>query len=504
MRSTNWSIMSGGWSVVSVSKVQRSKSAVASVVYAVWGTVSAMNNGEVRASALSVVGPRGGSPMAWAMETRERVGDSAQRRNETINLIQSFSPEELDSSNPLDVERAHAAGLALASEVAPDCDVVVATHADTAHVHNHIIIANFDRGTGLAAPKGAGNAWRVKVANDGVMKSLDLEVLEQHEVSYSRDERLALDQGREIDGSGLDLSELTRETWREFARARIEELLEDDRVVDAIDIDGGNGVEPALDVMEDIAAEYHLSFSRRGRGKRKSQRSSFALIDAEGKELRVPGRDGTGASKAASAGSRLGADYTLDGLRARLHELHTKQLIEELEMNDYGDQYTTVEGGQYGTVGQAGVGYEDVERDGRGVEERAEWDARRSARAVAELSEATELLGQTNGDLAAFNRGDGGVRAGDGASDEFDEVDGGDRGRAAGGDSAPARGSTELGGGDRQAVGVDGRSADDSVGARRRAAESERRRRRAIERQRREALESDGARTGDYDAQPDF
>ena len=489
---------------MSVSKVQRSKSAVASAVYAVWGTLSAMKKGKVRASALSVVGPRGSDPMAWAIETRELVGRAPQRLNETINVIQSFSPDELDPNNPLDVEKAHAAGLALAAEVAPDCDVLVATHTDTAHVHNHIVIANHDRVSGMAAPKQAGNAWRVRVGNDAVMESYGLEVLEQHEVSYSRDERLALAKGRDINGSGLDVAELTRETWREFARARVEELMEDDRVVGAIDIDGGDGVEPALDVMEEIASEYHLSFSRKGRGKRKSERSSFAVIDDNGNVLRVPGRDGKGGSKASTAGSRLGSDYTMDGLRAGLHELHTQQLINEMEIEDDGDEYKAKQRWQLGTFEQTGFGNERVECDGRGFEERPERDTGRTDRAVADLSDATERLERANDGLEAFNRRNGGVRKGDGAGDGLDEVDGGDLGRVAGGDSAAARGFGEFSGGDSQAAGVDGSSPEDGSGARRRAVESERRRRRTVERQRREALESDGFGTGGDDYEPEF
>lgn len=486
---------------MSVSKVQRSKSAVASAVYAVWGTLSAMKKGKVRASALSVVGPRGSDPMAWALETRELVGRAPQRLNETINVIQSFSPDELDPNNPLDVEKAHAAGLALAVEVAPDCDVLVATHTDTAHVHNHIVIANHDRETGMAAPKQAGNAWRVRVVNDAVMESYGLEVLEQHEVSYSRDERLALDQGRDINGSDLDVAELTRETWREFARARIEELMEDDRVVGAIDIDG-DGVKPALDVMEEIASEYHLSFSRKGRGKRKSERSSFAVIDGNGDVLRVPGRDGKGGSKASTAGSRLGADYTMGGLRARLLELHTQQLFNDMEMEDDGDEYKAKQRWQRGTLEQTGFGDEGFERNGRGVEARSDWGARGSDRAVADLSDATGRLERANVGLATFNRGDEGIRGGDGPSDGLDEVDGGDRGRAAGGDPAAARGASEIGGRDRGTVDVDGRAAEDRARTRRRAAESQRRRSRAVERQRREALESDGSGTGGDDYEP--
>ena len=489
---------------MSVSKVQRSKSAVASAVYAVWGTQAAMKDGRVRASALSVVGPRVSDPMAWAIETRELVGRAPQRLNETINVIQSFSPDELDPNNPLDVEKAHVAGLALAAEVAPGCDVLVATHTDTAHVHNHIVIANYDRVTGMAAPKQAGNAWRVRVGNDAVMESYGLEVLEQHEVSYSREERLALAQGRDINGSDLDVAGLTRETWREFARARIEELMEDDRVVGAIDLDGGNGVEPALDVMEEIASEYYLSFSRKGRGKRKSERSSFAVIDGNGDALRVPGRDGKGGSKASTAGSRLGADYTMDGLRARLHELHTQLLINEMEMEDDGDEYKAKQRWQRRTFEQAGLGYEGFARNGRGASERFEWDSGGPDRAVADLSDATEQLERANVGLAAFNRGDEGVRSCDGSGDGLDEVDGEDRGRVAGGNSEAAREPAELSSGDSQAVGVDGSSPEDGSGARRRAVESERRRRREVGRERREALESDGFGTGEDDFEPEF
>lgn len=489
---------------MSVSKVQRSKSAVASAVYAVWGTLSAMKEGKVRASALSVVGPRGSDPMAWAIETRELVGRAPQRLNQTINVIQSFSPDELDPNNPLNVEKAHAAGLALAAEVASDCDVLVATHTDTAHVHNHIVIANHDRVSGMAAPKQAGNAWRVRVGNDAVMESYGLEVLEQHEVSYSREERLALAKGRDINGSDLDVAELTRETWREFARARVEELMEDDRVVGAIDIDGGDGVEPALDVMEEIASEYHLSFSRKGRGKRKSERSSFAVIVDNGDVLRVPGRDGKGGSKASTAGSRLGSDYTMDGLRARLHELHTQQLINEMEIEDDGDEYKAKQRWQRGTFEQTGFGDEGFERNGRGASEHFEWDSGGPDRAVEDLSDATEQLERANDGLEAFNRGYSGVREGDGAGDGLDEVDGGDSSRVAGGDPATTRESAELSSGDSQAVGVDGAFADDSAGTRRRAVESERRRRRALERQRREAAESNGSRPGKDDNEPDF
>ena len=489
---------------MSVSKVQRSKDAAASVIYAVWGTNKAMKKGQVRAAGVSVVGPRGSNPMAWVVETRECVGRSAQRRNRTINYIQSFSPDELDPTNPKDVEKAHAAGLALAAKMAPGCDVVVATHTDTAHVHNHIVIANHDRETGLAAPKDAGNAWRVRVGNDDVMKSMGLEVLGRDPVSLSKQERLAQKAGRVIDGSNMELSALTSDTWREFMRARVEELMEDDRVVSAIDIDSGQGVESALDVMEDIALEYHLSFSRKGRGKRKSERSSFALIDDKGQQLRVPGQNGKGGSNAATAGSRLGADYTLNGLRARLHELHTQQLINEMEIEDDGAEYTTVEVGQRGTVESVGLGSQERQGVGGGTEGDADGDTRRPGQAVEDLSAATKGLGQANTVLEAFNRGNGGVRESDGPGDELDEVDGGDSHRPTGSDSASTRGVAEFSDRGRCTPNIDGRTTGDGGRTRRRAIEFERRRNREIERFRREAFESNGPETSEDDYEPGF
>lgn len=526
---------------MSVSKVQRSKSAVASTIYAVWGTRKAMKAGEVRASALSVVGPRGYHLLAWALEVQERVASSAQRRNETINIIQSFSPEELDPDKPRDVERAHSAGLALAEKVAPGCDVLVATHTDTAHVHNHILIANHDRQTGYAAPKGAGNAWHVREVNDAVMKSYGLEVLKQHEVSYSHDERMAKSKGLDIDGSELSLDELTRENWREFARARIDELLEDDRVVEALDADGEEGINSAFDVMEDIAPEYHLSFSRKGRGKRKRERSSFAVVDDNGDVLRVTGANGKGNARAASAGSRLGADFTLNGLRAQLLYLQskekTKQNIREIGEFDYADEYaseeesgywrefgideSTVAGGEgpsedcggaspgrgsrVQAAGEKRPGHEEALQFRWGVGELPNGIPSREPRAdLGEYADLVDQLGRATEDLKEYNRRNGGIQRGDKTDRGRDDEGRGSNGPTAGSDSKSETVSDGRGGGDRQVPDVSGNSSPGRPRSKRGANESKRQRSREAERLHRGAFEADGGQEAENDDGPEF
>lgn len=121
-----------------------------------------------------------------------------------------------------------------------------------------------------------------------------------------------------------------------------------------------------------------------------------------------------------------------------------------------------------------------------------------------DLSVATDGLGQANAVLEAFNRGDGGVREGNGAGDELDEVDGGDSRSPAGSDTEATRGTSEVGDRDSGSTDVDGRTAGNGGRTRRGSVESQRRRGREVERQRREALESDDPETSEDDYEPGF
>lgn len=110
-----------------------------------------MRNGEVRAAASSVVSATpNATPMQFVADTVAEIARHPRRINEAEIEIQSFHSDELSADDPFDVQLAHLAGLELARRLAPNTDVVVATHTDSksGHLHNHIIYANHDRVTG--------------------------------------------------------------------------------------------------------------------------------------------------------------------------------------------------------------------------------------------------------------------------------------------------------------------------------------------------------------------
>ncbi|TRR48527.1 hypothetical protein DNP45_23920, partial [Salmonella enterica subsp. enterica serovar Panama] len=72
--------------------------------------------------------------------SRELYGKTDGNQGHVI--IQSFKPGEVTP------EQCNQLGLALAEKLAPNHQVAVYTHADTDHVHNHIVINSIDLETG--------------------------------------------------------------------------------------------------------------------------------------------------------------------------------------------------------------------------------------------------------------------------------------------------------------------------------------------------------------------
>ena len=61
--------------------------------------------------------------------------------------VQSFSPQER-----ITPAEAHGIALELAERFFPDCEVLIATHLDTEHLHSHFIINSVQPNTGKKAP----------------------------------------------------------------------------------------------------------------------------------------------------------------------------------------------------------------------------------------------------------------------------------------------------------------------------------------------------------------
>lgn len=328
---------------MSVVKILESKSVGAATVYAVYGTYENMRNDDVRAAAYSVVSATpNATPMQFVHDTVTEHARHPQRENQTEIVIQSFHPDELDKDNPFDVYLAHLAGMELARRIAPNSDVVVATHtdSDSGHLHNHLTFANHDRVTGNT-PRDVRYFHKVKHFNDEVMEDLGLEVYEPEPVPGP--------------GSGQGyshlknspLSEITKDNWREEMTQRVDAVLADPRVAAAPSVSDG------LEVAQSIAAEYSVSFrvtTHKKENRDDVTATSYALVDDHGEEIRYSTSRGSRSTK--RKGSRLGKDeYTLEAVERRIEKLqqqYQQQLIQQQQLKQQQENYDAQEAQEEG------------------------------------------------------------------------------------------------------------------------------------------------------------
>ncbi|MGV0327559.1 relaxase/mobilization nuclease domain-containing protein [Corynebacterium guaraldiae] len=318
---------------MSVVKILESKSVGAATVYAVYGTYENMRNDDVRAAAYSVVSATpNATPMQFVHDTVTEHTRHPQRENQAALVIQSFHPDELDKDNPFDVYLAHLAGMELARRIAPNSDVVVATHtdSDSGHLHNHLTFANHDRVTGNT-PRDVRYFHKVKHFNDEVMEELGLEVYEPEPVPGP--------------GSGQGYShlknsplpEITKENWREAMTQRVDAVLADPRVAAAPSVADG------LEVAQAIAADYSVSFRVTTHEKEKRDdvtATTYALVDEDGEMIRYSTSRGTRSTQ--RTGSRLGKDkYTLAAVEERIKQQQQQyqQLIRQQQVRTQQENY---------------------------------------------------------------------------------------------------------------------------------------------------------------------
>lgn len=111
------------------------------------------------------------SAYAEMMTTKRRFQKTDGRM--FYQFVQSFDPSE--DVTPQEV---HALGLELAQKLFPEFEVVVATHVDTDHLHNHLIVNSVSYETGRKLHQNAADLQRQRQVNDEVCMAHGLQALE--------------------------------------------------------------------------------------------------------------------------------------------------------------------------------------------------------------------------------------------------------------------------------------------------------------------------------------
>ena len=102
--------------------------------------------------------------------TKERFYKTDGRQY--YHFVQSFGVQ--DNLSPQEV---HAMGLELARREFPDFEVLVATHMDTEHLHNHLVVNSVSYQDGRKLHQSAADLQAHRVANDEICIAHHLEVL---------------------------------------------------------------------------------------------------------------------------------------------------------------------------------------------------------------------------------------------------------------------------------------------------------------------------------------
>ena len=103
---------------------------------------------------------------------------TAHRKKNGMNFyhyVQSFSPAE-----SVTAEQVHEIGLAFAKKAWPGHEVLVTTHTDTAHLHNHFVINSVHYENGRKLRQSPGTLTELRSLSDGICQQHGLSVLEPY------------------------------------------------------------------------------------------------------------------------------------------------------------------------------------------------------------------------------------------------------------------------------------------------------------------------------------
>ena len=91
------------------------------------------------------------------------------------HYVQSFSPSE-----SVTAEQVHEIGLAFAKKAWPGHEVLVTTHTDTAHLHNHFVINSVHYESGRKLRQNPGTLTKLRALSDGICQQYGLSVLKPY------------------------------------------------------------------------------------------------------------------------------------------------------------------------------------------------------------------------------------------------------------------------------------------------------------------------------------
>ena len=128
-------------------------------------------------------------------------------------VIQSFSPQE---SKKLGAEKINELGMELAQRMAPNHQVAVYTHADKAHIHNHIVINSVNLETGKKYHHN-NDFERVSKIHDRLLQENGLEIVKRNALERrTMAERKVIEKGET--------------PWKDKLRQEIDTLMKDSSV----------------------------------------------------------------------------------------------------------------------------------------------------------------------------------------------------------------------------------------------------------------------------------
>ncbi|WP_312809909.1 relaxase/mobilization nuclease domain-containing protein [Corynebacterium variabile] len=242
-----------------------------------------------------------------SVEAVEALIAKTSRKNQGQKLIQSFTKEDLDPTNPDDVQRCNELGHELASRLAPDSPCIVVTHKDGTggYLHNHVFVANHDYETGKSLRTGRMH-FEVAKVNDELMKDHGLSIPEPAELALDTMRAKAQQRGEDVALTGRTVDDLTGGTWVAYCAAQVDEAMQHPDVTD-------------IDSLIEVAAKRGVSIKMKHTAKDvkagKPPSMTYALVDENG-DVRKHKK-----STFACGQKRLGQDFSYNGLQASIDVL---------------------------------------------------------------------------------------------------------------------------------------------------------------------------------------